>query len=101
MNGCDDCSGPGYATPLDAMKGPREKLLYVPCIYTGTSTKKPDYLATIDCDPASTNYGKVSRANTSTCRAQVVANPGAAATVITITQYHPHVGYSSTAHALL
>ena len=83
MNGCNDCSGPGYATPLDAMKGPREKLLYVPCIYTGTSTKKPDYLATIDCDPASTNYGKVSIA-----RAQVEA------------QYRP-VGYSSTAHALL
>ncbi|XP_065886278.1 methanethiol oxidase-like isoform X2 [Dysidea avara] len=60
MDGCGDCSGPGYATPLDAMKrGPREKLLYIPCIYTGTSSKKPDYLATIDCDPASSNFGKV------------------------------------------
>ena len=53
-----DC-GPGYATPLDAMKGPREKLLYIPCIYRGTATKKPDYLATIDCDPDSPNCGKV------------------------------------------
>jgi len=60
MNGGSDCSGPGYATPLDAMKrGPREKLLYIQCIYTNTSIKKPDFLATIDCDPASSNYGKV------------------------------------------
>ena len=49
--------GPGYATPKEAMKGPRETLLYVPCIYR---TKKPDYLATIDCDPESPDYGKVS-----------------------------------------
>ena len=52
--------GPGYATPLDAMTGPREKLLYVPCIYRLTETQKPDYLATIDCDPESTEYGKAS-----------------------------------------
>jgi len=52
--------GPGYASPLDAMKnGPREKLLYVPCLYTNTSTKKPDYLSTIDCDPSSPTCGKV------------------------------------------
>ena len=51
--------GPGYATPIDAMKGPREKLLYVPCIYSNTDTKKPDYLATIDCDPDSHEFGKV------------------------------------------
>ena len=68
MDGCGDCSGPGYATPLDAMKrGPREKLLYIPCIYTGTSSKKPDYLATIDCDPASSNFGKVSMARPRAC----------------------------------
>ena len=58
--GCNGCAeGPGDATPLDAMKGPQEKLLYVPCIYTGTG--KPDYLATINCDPDSPKYGKVSR----------------------------------------
>ena len=55
---CKDC-GPGYSTPLDAMKGPKEKLLYIPCIYNGGDTKKPDYLATIDCDPASPDYKKV------------------------------------------
>ena len=56
--GCAE--GPGYATPLDAMRGPREKLLYIPCVYTGTGRGKPDYLATIDCNPDSSNYGKVS-----------------------------------------
>ena len=51
--------GPGYCSPLDAMKGPKEQLLYIPCIYRNTSTKKPDYLATVDCDPFSSDYGKV------------------------------------------
>ena len=60
VGACGSC-GPGYATPLEAMtKGPREKLLYIPCIYRGTETKKPDYLATIDCDPQSPEYGKAS-----------------------------------------
>ena len=55
-----DCGcGPGYATPLDAMKGEKEMLLYIPCIYRNTGNKKPDYLATIDCDPSSPTYKKV------------------------------------------
>ncbi len=45
--------GPGYATPLEAMEGPREKLLYIPYIYRSTEQNKPDYLATVDCDPDS------------------------------------------------
>ena len=57
-NHCAGC-GPGYSSPLEAMKGPREKLLYIPCIYRGTATKKPDYLATIDCDPTSPQFGQV------------------------------------------
>lgn len=56
----DSCGcGPGYPTPIDAMKGPREKLLYIPCIYRSTEQKKPDYLATIDCDPDSPTCGQV------------------------------------------
>ncbi|XP_064387810.1 methanethiol oxidase-like [Halichondria panicea] len=51
--------GPGYATPLEAMEGPREKLLYIPCIYRGTEQNKPDYLATVDCDPDSPTYRQV------------------------------------------
>lgn len=35
-NGCCK-SGPGYATPLDAIKGPRETLIYVTAVYTGTT----------------------------------------------------------------
>ena len=30
------CCGPGYASPQAAQAGPRETLLYVPAIYTGT-----------------------------------------------------------------
>ena len=52
------CHGPGYASPLDAMKnGPREKLLYVMC--PSVSKDKPDSLATVDVDPESPSYGKV------------------------------------------
>uniref|UniRef100_K3XJS9 Methanethiol oxidase n=1 Tax=Setaria italica TaxID=4555 RepID=K3XJS9_SETIT len=52
--------GPGYATPLEAMeKGPREKLIYVTCVYNGTGINKPDYLATVDLDPASPTYSQV------------------------------------------
>lgn len=34
-NICCHGKGPGYATPLEAMAGPREALLYVTCVYTG------------------------------------------------------------------
>ena len=38
--------GPGYATPLEAMKkGLREEIIYMPCI---APEGKPDYLATVD-----------------------------------------------------
>ncbi|KAK8749338.1 hypothetical protein OTU49_015803, partial [Cherax quadricarinatus] len=50
--------GPGYPTPLLAMKeGAREALVWVPCIRTNTG--KPDYLATVDVDPRSPDYCKV------------------------------------------
>lgn len=50
--------GPGYATPLEAFqKGPREKLLYVPCVVPDHS--RPDYLATVDADPQSATYSQV------------------------------------------
>ncbi|XP_053134214.1 methanethiol oxidase-like isoform X2 [Hemicordylus capensis] len=58
MAKCGDC-GPGYKTPLDAMKGPREEIVYLPCIYRNTGIKKPDYLATVDVDPKSSTYCKV------------------------------------------
>lgn len=48
-----------YSSPKAAMESPREKLLYVPALYVGTGIEKPDYLATVDVDPLSPNYGKV------------------------------------------
>ncbi|XP_069506431.1 methanethiol oxidase-like isoform X1 [Ambystoma mexicanum] len=58
MPDCEAC-GPGYKTPLDAMKGPREKLIYVVCIYRNTGIEKPDFLATVDVDPESPTYSQV------------------------------------------
>ena len=52
-------TGPGYASPAEAMRGPREKLLYTVAIYTGTEIDAPDYLATIDADPSSSTYSQV------------------------------------------
>uniref|UniRef100_A0A8C4Z4A2 Methanethiol oxidase n=2 Tax=Gadus morhua TaxID=8049 RepID=A0A8C4Z4A2_GADMO len=46
-------------TPLDAMKGPREQIVYLPCIYRNTEFMKPDYLATVDVDPKSPTYCQV------------------------------------------
>ena len=51
--------GPGYASPAEAMKAPREKLLYTVALYIGTGIQKPDYLATIDADPQSPTYSQV------------------------------------------
>jgi selenium-binding protein 1 len=53
------CCGPGFASPKDATKAPREQLLYALAVYTGTATKKPDYLATVDVDPNSATYSQV------------------------------------------
>lgn len=42
------------------MSGPREKLLYIPCIQPNPEkTQKPDYLATVDVDPDSQTYCQV------------------------------------------
>ena len=56
---CCTSAGPGYASPREAMKAPREKLLYSVALYTGTGVEAPDYLATIDVDPNSPTYSKV------------------------------------------
>src|SRR5687767_9571636 len=52
-------SGPGYASPREAMQAEREKLLYTVAIHVGTEVEKPDYLATIDADPTSPTYSQV------------------------------------------
>lgn len=53
------CAGPGYASPQEAIKAPREKVVYTVCIYTGTGIERPDYLATVDVDEHSPTYNQV------------------------------------------
>ncbi|KAK9855439.1 hypothetical protein WJX84_007786 [Apatococcus fuscideae] len=54
----DCCKGPGYASPLDAMrKGPRERLAYIPAVQPRED--KPDYLMTVDLNPESKTYSQV------------------------------------------
>jgi selenium-binding protein 1 len=57
---------PGFASPKEAMKAPREKLLFVTCTYANTWPRggireidKPDYLAVVDADPDSKTYAQV------------------------------------------
>jgi len=52
-------TGPGYASPIDAMKAPKEKILYIPCIYRNTPIEAPDYLATIDMDEDSPTFCQI------------------------------------------
>lgn len=54
-----ECCGPGYASPAEAMQADREKLLYTVALYVGTGVEAPDYLATVDVDPASPTYSSV------------------------------------------
>jgi selenium-binding protein 1 len=58
MHDHDHC-GPGYASPADALQAAPETLLYVVALYGGTGVDAPDYLATVDVDPASPTYSQV------------------------------------------
>lgn len=49
--------GPGYKTPSEAIKSPRENLLYTTLVNCGEN--QPDSLATIDSDPNSATYSQV------------------------------------------
>jgi selenium-binding protein 1 len=49
----------GAATPAEAMKGPRERHLFVTCTYANTGIDSPDYVAVIDVDPESKSYSEV------------------------------------------
>lgn len=54
------CSGPGYPSPLWAMKnGPREEILYVVTVQPNLDDDKGDYLSVVDVDPKSETYCKV------------------------------------------
>lgn len=52
--------GPGYASPQEAIQGPKEKICYVVCVRPDAKeTGLPDYLATVDVDPTSPTYSQV------------------------------------------
>lgn len=58
------CTGPGYASPMDAFtKGPREKLLYVVTVQPDLTEPHGDYLSTIDVDPDSPTYSQIIHRN--------------------------------------
>lgn len=60
FSGEQKCSGPGYPTPLWAMKhGTREKLLYVVTVQPNKDDESGDYLSTVDVDPKSETFCKV------------------------------------------
>lgn len=49
----------GLPQPAFYFPGPREEIVYLPCIYRNTGTEAPDYLATVDVDPKSPQYSQV------------------------------------------
>lgn len=51
--------GPGWASPQEAMKAPREEFLYVTCLHQGTGVYEPDFLAVVDVQPDSDTYSQI------------------------------------------
>ncbi|HET6879103.1 MAG TPA: selenium-binding family protein [Pirellulales bacterium] len=58
QNGDVSCAST-YPSPSEAGKSPREKLVYVTALYVGSNDRRPDYMATVDVDPASATYSQV------------------------------------------
>ena len=60
FTGQKSCHGPGYPSPLWAMKnGPREKILYVVTVQPNLEDESGDYLSVVDVDPDSETFCKV------------------------------------------
>ena len=49
----------GYASPQDAIKAPREDVVYVAGLYEGTGEERPDFLGVVDVDPSSDTYSQI------------------------------------------
>nr|MBA3349698.1 selenium-binding protein [Actinomycetota bacterium] len=49
----------GYASPSEAMRAPKEDILYVAGLYEGTGVDEPDFLAVVDVNPDSSTYSQV------------------------------------------
>ena len=52
-------AGPGYASPQVAREQPPEKFIYVASLYEGTGIDRPDFIAVVDVDPESADYGSI------------------------------------------
>ena len=48
-----------YSSPQEALQAPPEELVYVACLHVGTGVDKPDFLAVVDVNPDSDEYGRV------------------------------------------
>jgi selenium-binding protein 1 len=51
--------GPGYTSPADAMRGPKEKIMFTVLINCDEDTPQPDRVAVVDVDPESGKYGHI------------------------------------------
>ncbi|CAI5449321.1 unnamed protein product [Caenorhabditis angaria] len=54
--GSKKCHGPGYASPKDALNGPREKVLFVTAPHAENG---PDAIFSIDVEPSSKSFSEV------------------------------------------
>ena len=48
-----------YSSPQEALQAPPEELVYVACLHVGTGVGKPDFLAVVDVNPDSDEYGRI------------------------------------------
>src|SRR5215212_3517465 len=48
-----------YSSPREARQAPPEDLVYVACLHVGTGVDKPDFLAVVDVNPDSDEYGRI------------------------------------------
>lgn len=55
----EKAQGPGYASPEAARAQPPESVAYVACLYSGTGIEEPDFIATVDVDRESDQFGEI------------------------------------------
>lgn len=51
--------GAFYASPQEALEATPEEFLYVACLHEGTGVERPDFLAVVDVNPDSDDYGRI------------------------------------------
>jgi methanethiol oxidase len=48
-----------YSSPQDALQQAPEEFVYVACLYEGTGTNEPDFIAVVDVNPESDTYSQI------------------------------------------